>query len=167
MSTSDPAQLLALVERANRAMVVDLVSGAAARGFPLAIYNAPYDLTLLVREATRLGLEPLDGTQLIVDALVLDRALDKYRKGKRTLELNAAFYGVPLETAHDAGADAIAAGRVAQAIARRYPVELGVSMRRLHSMQTAWCREQAEGFQEYMRRTRDPDFVAAGDWPIR
>ena len=34
MSTSDPAQLLALVERANRAMVVDLVSGAAARGFP-------------------------------------------------------------------------------------------------------------------------------------
>ena len=147
--------------------ILDAIRSVAARGFPLAIYNAPYDLTLLAREAARLGLEQLDGSQLIVDALVLDRALDKYRKGKRTLELNAAFYGVPLESAHDAGCDAIAAGRVAQAIARRYPVELGVSMRRLHSMQIAWCRQQADDFQEYMRRTRDPNFVAVGEWPLR
>ncbi len=86
--------------------ILDAIRSVTRRGFPLAIYNAPYDLTLLAAEAARLGLEPLDGTQLIVDALVLDRALDRYRKGKRTLELNAAFYGVPLESAHDAGADA-------------------------------------------------------------
>ena len=34
MSTSESALFLALVERVNRAMVADLVSGAAARGFP-------------------------------------------------------------------------------------------------------------------------------------
>ena len=34
MSTSESALFLGLVERVNRAMVTDLVSGAAARGFP-------------------------------------------------------------------------------------------------------------------------------------
>ncbi|WP_307807504.1 exonuclease domain-containing protein [Naasia sp. SYSU D00948] len=137
------------------------------RGLPLVVYNAPYDLTLLAREADRHGLEPLDGRGLVVDPLVLDKALDRYRKGKRTLEVTAAFYGVELTDAHDAGADAIAAGRLAQAMAARYPVELGVELERLHSMQVEWCREQAERFADYMRRTKDPEFTTSGLWPCR
>jgi DNA polymerase-3 subunit epsilon len=147
--------------------ILAAIRSVERRGIPLVIYNAPYDLTLLAREAARHALEPLDGSGLVVDPLVVDRAMDRFRKGKRTLEYTAAFYGVELSDAHDAGADAIAAGRVAQVLARRYPVELGVEADRLHDMQVRWCREQAASFEEYMRRTKDPDFTTSGVWPCR
>jgi DNA polymerase-3 subunit epsilon len=136
------------------------------RGLAVTIYNAPYDLTLLNREAVRHGIAPLVSPSPIVDPLVIDKAVDRYRKGKRTLEVAAQLYGVELLDAHDAGADAIAAGRVAQAIARQYPQLVGSGAAELHGLQIGWCRDQAASFQEYRRRT-DPSFVAAGGWPER
>ncbi len=137
------------------------------RGFPLVVYNAPYDLTLLAAEAARVGVPALELPAPIVDPLVLDKAVDRYRKGKRTLEAAAAEYGVPLVGAHDAGADAIAAGRLAQAIAARYAVDLDLPAAELHERQVAWCREQAARFEEYMQRTHDPAFRTSGAWPCR
>ncbi|BDZ47062.1 hypothetical protein [Naasia aerilata] len=81
--------------------------------------------------------------------------------------MTASVYGVQLTDAHDAAADAIAAGRVAQAMASRYAVELNVELARLHAMQIEWCREQAASFEQYMRRTRDPEFTTSGLWPCR
>jgi DNA polymerase-3 subunit epsilon len=148
------------------AEIVAAVEAVFARGIPLVVYNAPYDLTLLDREAKRHGIaSPVIGN--VVDPLVLDKALDTYRKGKRTLEVASQLYGVQLDDAHDAGADAIAAGRVAQAIAAKYPDELGISAEELHRKQVAWCSEQAASFQEYMRSKRDPSFTADGRWPRR
>ncbi len=138
-----------------------------ARGFPVVAYNAPYDLSLLAAEAARLGLPPLSPAAPVVDPLVIDRALDRYRRGKRTLTATAAHYGVELLGAHDAGADAIAAGRVAQAIARRYGAELTMTAQQLHDAQVGWCADQAERFQAYMRERRDPAFTASGAWPLR
>lgn len=149
------------------AEILSAIRSVERRGLPLVIYNAPYDLTLLAREAARHGLDPLDGSGHVIDPLVLDKALDRFRKGKRTLEVTAGIYGVELVGAHDAGADAIAAGRLAQAMASRYPVELGVELERLHAMQVAWCREQAASFEEYMRRTKNPEFTTSGLWPCR
>ena len=137
------------------------------RGFPLVIYNAPYDLTLLAAEAVRVGAAPLESALPIVDPFVIDKAVDRYRKGKRTLTAAAAAYGVELTDAHDAGADAIAAGRVAQAMARRHAGELDVAAAELHDRQVAWCADQAESFTAYMRAKRDPDFTASGSWPVR
>jgi len=97
---------------------------------------------------------------------VIDRAVDRYRPGKRTLTVTATHYGVELLAAHDAAADAIAAGRLAQALAQRHVEELAVGAVELHSKQVAWCREQAADFQEYMRRVRDPEFTASGAWPV-
>ncbi|HWD61981.1 MAG TPA: exonuclease domain-containing protein [Humibacter sp.] len=156
--------------RSAAAAVHEIVAALRAltnRGIPIVAYNAPYDFSLLDREARRHGVEPLHDPAPIVDPLVIDKAVDKYRKGKRTLEMTAGHYGVGLLDAHDAGADAIAAGRVAQAIARAFPVELGVEAAELHDLQVRWCREQADDFQAYMRRVRDPEFVAVGDWPRR
>lgn len=144
--------------------IVAALRALLARGVAITIYNAPYDLTLLNREALRYGITPLDSPAPIVDPLVIDKAVDRYRKGKRTLEVAAQFYGVELLDAHDAGADAIAAGRVAQAIARRYPERLGANVTELHGLQIAWCAEQAASFQEYMRRSK-PDFTTSGAWP--
>jgi DNA polymerase-3 subunit epsilon len=149
------------------AEIVDTLRGHLGRGIPLVAYNAPYDLTLLNRESMRHGIPPLAAPSPVIDPLVIDKAVDRYRKGKRTLEAACAEYGVILDGAHDSGADAIAAGRVAQAIARRHSESLPTAVDQLHALQVEWCRQQAESFQEYMRRVRDPEFVAHGGWPER
>lgn len=149
------------------AEIVAALRGHLGRGLPLVAYNAPYDLTLLNRESMRHGIPPLLKPAPVIDPLVIDKAVDRYRKGKRTLEVTSAFYGVTLEGAHDAGADAIAAGRVAQAIARKHAQALPGTLAELHASQIEWSRQQAESFQEYMRRARDPLFIAEGGWPER
>lgn len=156
--------------RAPQHVVPEIVAAIRSvfdRGLPLVVYNAPYDLTLLAAEARRVGAEPLGEDGVVVDPLVLDKAVDRYRRGKRTLEVTAGHYGVPLNDAHDAGADAIAAGRVAQAIAARYPAELGLAPSALHAAQVDWCADQSARFQAYMREKRDPEFIANGSWPLR
>jgi DNA polymerase-3 subunit epsilon len=148
------------------AEIIDALRAVFTRGVPLVIYNAPYDLTVLDREARRYGLEPLGADGCVVDPLVIDKAVDKYRKGKRTLEAAAEFYEVVLDDAHNAGADAIAAGRVAQAMAKRHLDSLDVPVSELHTLQVGWCADQAASFQEYMRR-KDPTFTTSGEWPSR
>jgi DNA polymerase-3 subunit epsilon len=148
------------------AEIVSVLRVLIAQGVPITIYNAPYDLTLLNREAIRYGIEPLDMPGPIIDPLVLDKAMDTFRKGKRTLATAADVYGVELMDAHDATADAVAAGRVAQAIARKFADELGDNITVLHTRQVQWCADQAASFQSFKRRT-SPDFVADGAWPQR
>lgn len=149
------------------AEIVAVLRSLLAQNVPITIYNAPYDLTLLNREARRYGVAPLDSPTPIIDPLVLDRAMDKYRKGKRTLASAAEFYGITLMDAHNATADAVAAGRVGQAIARKFATELGSDLAELQTRQVAWCADQAASFQDYMRRTKDPTFTSFGDWPER
>lgn len=145
--------------------IVAAIGDVFGRGLALTVYNASYDLTLLNREARRHGLTPLVGPRPIIDPFVLDKVVDKYRKGKRTLEAAALVYGVDLADAHDAGADAVAAGRVAQALARQYAAQLAIDVHELHDRQVGWRATDAADFQEYMRRVKDPAFVALGTWP--
>ncbi|MGN6326183.1 exonuclease domain-containing protein [Pseudolysinimonas sp.] len=139
-----------------------------AQGVPLVVYNAPYDLTLLDRECRRHGLPPIAEPAPVIDPLVIDKALDRYRKGKRILEATAEVYGVELDGAHDAAADAICAGRVAQALARRYPEDLDLSVADLHGRQEIWYVEQAANFEEYVRTKPGRErYVADRSWPVR
>src|SRR5690606_36728677 len=135
------------------------------RGIPITIVDAPYDRTLLSREAVLYGVSSLPTPTVIVDPLVVDKAMDRWRRGKRTMEAAAIVYGVILDDAHDAAADAVAAGRVAQAIARRYGASLEADALDLHRMQVAWCAEQSASLQDYMRRTKDPEFTKSHLWP--
>jgi DNA polymerase-3 subunit epsilon len=165
--TDDRAQRFGRPPGEVVAEILAAIRSVFVRGFPLVVYNAPYDLTLLAAEADRHRLWPLETTAPVVDPFVLDKELDRFRKGKRTLTAAAAVYGVPLTDAHDAGADAIAAGRLAQAIARRHAELLTMEALELHEAQVAWCADQAERFQAYMREKRDPDFTTSGAWPKR
>lgn len=149
------------------AELLAVVAAIVDREIPLVVYNAPYDLTILNREALRHGLAPLATHGVVVDPLVIDKEVDRYRRGKRTLEVSSQHYGVVLSDAHDAGADAIAAGRVAQAIARTFAAKLPDSGAELHRMQVNWALSQAESFTIYMRKERDPNFTANGEWPLR
>jgi DNA polymerase-3 subunit epsilon len=149
------------------AEIVAALSDLFARGIAVTIYNASYDLSLLAHEARRYGIAPLQEPAPVVDPLVLDKAVDKFRKGKRTLEAAALHYGVSLIDAHDAGADAVAAGRVAQALAKAFPAELALESAELHAKQIIWAAEHAASFQDYMRRTHNPNFTDSGIWPVR
>lgn len=137
------------------------------RGYPIVAYNAPFDLSLMAAEAVRHNVDWPTAVSPVLDPLLLDKQFDRYRKGKRTLEVTAAHYGVELGNAHDAGEDAIAAGRVMQAVALKYADVAPPELDELHQAQIGWAAAQAENFQEYMRRARDPQFVADGRWPVR
>lgn len=124
---------------------------------------------MLKHEAARHGVEPIDRPYPVIDPLVIDKTVDRYRKGKRTLDVVAAHYAVALEAAHEASTDAIAAGRVALAIAERYADMLPPTLEELHTRQISWARAQAESLTEYFIKIGrlDPADALDGSWPIR
>ncbi|MBH0115465.1 3'-5' exonuclease [Salinibacterium sp. NG253] len=150
------------------AEIVNTLRDTCARGIPLVVYNAPYDLSLLDRECRRHSVDGLAEPYIVIDPLVIDKGVDRYRRGKRTLEATSALYGVALDDAHDAGADAIAAARVAQALLLKYTEQLSIPFGELHAMQQRWYAEQSASFQEFIRRSKgDESFVANLEWPVR
>jgi DNA polymerase-3 subunit epsilon len=130
------------------------------------IYNAPYDLTVLDRELRRHGWPPFDTLPMIVDPLVIDRALDRYRRGSRKLVDVCRHHGVTLSEldAHTAEGDAVAAARLAWKLAHRYPDSCG-DLVELQQHQSFWQHQWAVEFEEYLRRQGKPDSISR-DWPI-
>lgn len=165
--TTERAQADGISPEIGVTQIISALGAMLERGFPIVAFNAPYDFTILAREAKRYGLPPLEKPEPILDPLILDRQFDRYRRGKRTLTATIAQYGVTIGQAHDAGEDAIAAGRLLQQLASKYSAQLPDDLLTVHAEQVRWAREQAASFQEWMRSNRDPEFVAEGDWPIR
>ncbi|MEU9366569.1 3'-5' exonuclease [Streptomyces avermitilis] len=142
-------------------------------GVPVVAYNATFDLTLLSAELRRYGLpslrERLDGRDPapVIDPYTIDRWVDRYRRGKRNLEAVCTEYGVPLDAAHDATADALAAARLAAAIAHRHPKIAALGPAELHRRQIEWYAAWAADFQSFLRRKGDTAAVVDGTWPLR
>lgn len=138
-----------------------------AQGLPIVAYNASYDFSLLAHEARRHGVPALRTPQPVIDPLVIDKNYDRYRRGKRTLTVVADHYAVPLDDAHEASADAVAAGRVALALAQRFL--LPETAQELHTRQIGWAREQAASLTEYFVQIGRLDAAETldGSWPIR
>ncbi|MFE5711289.1 3'-5' exonuclease [Streptomyces sp. NPDC056501] len=153
--------------------IAETLTGYWNQGVPVVAYNASFDLTLLSAELRRHGLPSLSerlggaGIGPVVDPYTIDRAVDRYRRGKRTLEAVCGEYGVVLETAHEAAADALAAVRVAVAIAERHPEVAGMDPAELHERQIVWYRAWAENFQAFLRRKGDTEAVVDPVWPLR
>lgn len=109
--------------------IAEALAEQAVAGRPLVVMNAPFDLTLLDRELRRHRASSLDrwfdtSPLLVLDPRVLDKHLDRYRKGRRTLTDLCAHYDVELEGAHDAAADALASLDVVRAVGRRFAARL-------------------------------------------
>jgi DNA polymerase-3 subunit epsilon len=165
--------------------IASALAAAILDGTPLVVANAPYDLTLLDRELRRYNLPTLTDRLYgnvrgpVIDPMVIDKALDRYRPGKRKLVDLCATYGARIEDAHDCTADALAAARVAFRLGqrgqralddpigladvyadRRFPERIVRSFQEfgkltpaeVHAAQVGWYREQAEGLAQYFRR---------------
>lgn len=145
----------------------DAIAGYLERGMPIVAYNASYDFSILFHEALRYGCEPLADPRPVIDPLVIDRAVDTYRKGKRTLQMAAAHYLVPLDDSHTADADAIAAGRVAQAMMKSHAELAEMDPFALHDQQIEWSRQWAESYQKFRQGQGEPGFSVSGAWPVR
>ena len=134
---------------------------------PVVAFNAAYDFSILHHEANRHGIQPLI-PKPVIDPLVLDRELVKFRSGKgsRTLGALTTDYQVPLENAHNSTADAVAAGRLAQRMAAKFE-RLNMELDALHDAQIEWARAQALDFEKWMKTQNRPDFRAELGWPVR
>lgn len=153
--------------------VAGVLTGYWQCGIPVVVYNAAFDLTLLSAELRRHGLPSLrermggQDPAPVIDPYTVDREVDRYRRGKRTLEAVCAEYGVPLDGAHDASADALAAARLARAIAERHAKVAGLGVAELHRQQIGWRAAWAAGLQDFLRAKGEPDAVVDGAWPLR
>ncbi len=134
-------------------------------GVPLVAYNASYDLSLTNSEARRYGQAPLDNPKPVIDPLVIDRALDTYRKGKRTLDVVSMHYGIINDAAHNAEGDAVTAGLVARALIAKYPDEMSDPYA-LHDKQVDWAYAWAENFKRYLESQGRPARSIDGRWPL-
>jgi DNA polymerase III subunit epsilon len=161
--TAEDAPPLDVVLLEVHAALCDL----AADGIAVVIYNAPFDWPFLAAELARLD-PPLQLPDCaLVDPLVLDRHVDRYRKGKRTLEAAAEHYGVVLDDAHEAAADALASLGVARAIGRTYPDIGGLSPQELHEVQVQAHGVWKDSFNAYLRRIGADREPVTGSWPDR
>lgn len=159
-----------VVDQLHRIIVAECSLYGDPNPLPLAGYNLSYDLTLLESERKRhtpktpaLNFDHIT----VLDGLVLDKATDKYRKGSRKLIDAARHYGIPIteEEAHAASFDAIASGRIIQAIlARKFA---GTPLRDIHDRQVGWKAEQAAGLEAYFRQKGTLTEPVDGGWPIQ
>lgn len=136
----------------------------AEQGLPVVIFNATYDLTLLDRELRRYDVGPMPRL-FVIDPFVIDKTVDKWRRGKRTLSACCEHYKVTLDDAHTSTADAVAAVNVARAIGAAYGDVGGMSLIELHQAQVEWRAQWAVEFEEYLRK-QNKDEKVNGAWPL-
>jgi DNA polymerase-3 subunit epsilon len=122
---------------------------------PLITFNGSYDLSIMDREGVRHLGGGLSTTQRwMIDGLVIDREVDRYRKGGRKLGAVCQHYGVALgEDAHHADADTLAAMRLAWKLAARYPDQVGnVALPELHARQKRWHQQWGERMAQWLEK---------------
>ena len=171
--TSDHAHRHGLPARVALDEIADRLSQELRDGAPLVAYNASYDLTLLEVELRRHGLatleQRLDGAQpMVLDPLVLDRHLDRYRLGARRLGMLCAHYGVDAEAElHTADVDVLATFEVLRAIAAAYPEVAALPLAQVHDLQVAANLRWAAGVNTWREAEGLSGPGAETDWPQR
>lgn len=159
------------------------VALAMSQGVPVVAANASFDLSLLEAENARHGVDTLtarlgaDGVRGVVDPMILDKQREPYRKVKggcrcgcgatdKTLTGLCLHYGVLLGGAHDAGADALAAVRLAGKLAAAWPEIARWKLDTLHRNQITWRAEQMDGLRSYFDKNQIEHDGCCGSWPV-
>jgi DNA polymerase-3 subunit epsilon len=136
------------------ALVADALVAASRRGVPVVGMKLDFDLTMLDVQSHLLcgrGLVARGWHGPVLDAVVIDRHFDPERPGRRTLGDLCTLYGVDLERAHDAMADAIASVEVLFALAQRHRELREAELMQLHLDQAAWHRSWTQDYERWRR----------------
>lgn len=162
--------------RAPREALDEVASALVATwraGTPVVAFNACYDLSLLDAELRRHALPTVAQrlgrpTGPVLDPLVLDRALERYRPGKRRLGDLCAVYGVATPDAlHAAHVDVVATLDLLEHIVARYPFLADLDLGALHAYQVDAHLTWAESFNAWRDGRGLPGPGAELDWPVR
>jgi DNA polymerase-3 subunit epsilon len=101
----------------------------------------------------------------VVDPYVLEKRINKFRKGRRTLTVLCEDYGIPLTDAHAADADALAAARLAWKLGRIHADLGSYDLPSLHEEQILWADEQGRSLQQYFDEQGRGEVVQTS-WPL-
>lgn len=146
--------------------LAEVLSSHMGAGNPVVAYNANYDFTILEAELARHGLPTLSqrlGGKIfpVIDPYMLDRHVDRYRRGKRKLENLVEHYGVQADQQfHSADGDVVQTLRVLDAIVRKYPKLADYSLEELMERQLEAYNE----FQNFIERRYGRS--SSRGWPL-
>lgn len=160
------------------AQIVEALNRAARNGRALTAYNASYDWSLMTAETFAAGME-LIRPDLIVDPMVIDKAVAPnlrvqvtdpntgrtfMRRASRKLVDVAARFGVslPEEAAHDAMADAVAAGELARVMQQRTAAAPASASPKIREIQALDCA----GMMRWQAERRAEQQYELGAWLI-
>ena len=145
-------------------LITQKLNYAVRRNIPIVIFNAPFDLGFLHQNTMHLELDIAEMN--IIDPLVIDREIDKYRKGPRTLEVLAAHYSLSSsDELHDAKVDSALAADLARRIGSKSPDVGDSDPLTLHHKQVSWYRAWADSYSDYLRRRGRAPMTGRG-WPL-
>ena len=147
---------------------------AAGRGVPIVAFNLRYDLSLLHYELLRHGwmngVMPLLDRGVFYDALVHDKARDKYRKGGRKLQMICEHNGIEFDeqAAHEASYDVLKTAELSMVLLQK---ERRLSIVDLMPLLVEWKEEQDESLERYFEKSgkRNEDgsrIVIDRGWPL-
>jgi DNA polymerase III subunit epsilon len=132
--------------------------------------NVSYDLTMIDSLCHRLGLPTLKkrgAVGPVMDILILDRHFDKWRKGSRRLTDLCGQYGVILDSAHSASADAEASLEIFEVMLGKFPEIEIIPLPKVNAVMRTWYREWLSSFSAYLvKKGETPVEVGRFAWPI-
>lgn len=138
-----------------------------AQGRLIAGMNLAFDLSILHHEGVRLGYPPLQ-VGAVFDVYVVDRAIDQFRRGKRTLAALCGHYGVKQTDAHQSTGDALAAARLAYVLRKR-PELADYDVAALMAAQAAWHRDRQDSYRQWLlgRGETERAETVSSEWPLQ
>lgn len=138
-----------------------------AAGYLVAIMNAPFDLTIIDRESQRLLGMPGRRVGPVIDPLVVDKHLDRYRRGGRTLTDLAKHYGVDQGDAHQSTGDCYTVARIAYKLVRSPKLAEVDDAETLQQLQRSWRAEQQDSLRAFWQGRGDERWrTVSSDWPV-
>ena len=132
--------------------IVETLVETGRAGVPLVGMHIGFDLLIvdtLAHSFLGAGLVEQGWRGPVIDVAIIDRHFDRWRSGKRRLSDLCTLYGVELDEAHDAAADATAAVRVAIAQASRFRFVRDAKPDVLTEAQVHWREQWFDDFSAY------------------
>lgn len=134
-------------------------------GMPVVMFNAGFDWPFIVSESARCRV-PFPVGASILDPYVIDGMISR-RRGSRKLVDQCRHYEVPFDgDAHDAAADALAAGRLMRRLVEVEPKLTEHTLASLYLRQAQGAEQRRASYVDWRRSQGDASFDSHAGWPI-